>query len=385
MTKIIFCVNTLGNGGAERVIANLAEYFSKDKNFKVYLLCNYHGDYKALLGKNVEIIDISSKLGKRTVIGWRFVNSVKTIAEELKRVNPDIVISSLPDMCTKVALAKNLYRLKFKYIHRETNIVFATHLVDYIISPLKSLGKRLYSYSFNSAELIIANSEDTKNSIKTCHHISDRKIVTLPNPVISTNVIDNYEAMNIEDHEFPKRKYILSVGRLVEQKGYDILIKAYSEMLKKGHKIDLVILGDGPLRYNLLSLCEELGCEESVHILHFRKNVYDYYQRCELFALSSRFEGFGNVIVEALAFGKPVVATTCEGGPHYILKEGDNGILVPVGDIMALRDAMLNIVEGKIMFDAKKQKERARYFSIERVSEEYKKIIMRRMNKNEVC
>lgn len=155
-----------------------------------------------------------------------------------------------------------------------------------------------------------------------------------------------------------------------------MLIKAYSEIAKHFKDIDLVILGSGPLKDDLLLLCKTLGCEKSVHILDFRKNVYDYYLHCELFVLSSRFEGFGNVVVEALAFGKPAIVTDCKGGPHIIVDEGKNGIIVPMDDIDSLKNSMENILTGKIAFDPDCQKERAKYFSIENVAEMYKKVIL---------
>lgn len=138
-----------------------------------------------------------------------------------------------------------------------------------------------------------------------------------------------------------------------------------------------MILGNGALKDNLLLLCQTLGCERSVHILDFRKNVYDYYLHCELFVLSSRFEGFGNVVVEALAFGKPVIVTDCKGGPHAIVNEGENGVIVPIDDIASLKNSISDILTKKTSFDPENQKERARHFSIERVAEMYKRVILK--------
>ena len=374
-TKIAFCVNSLGNGGAERVMANLANYFAQDKRLKIYLLCNYSGEYKALISKDVEILDISPEAW-REIIGLRVVNSIRRIARQLKKSCPDIVISALSDTCIKVTVAKFIYKLNFRYIHRETNIVFRSQHGNSVFSLRQRVARKLYAYSYQIADIIIANSDDTKLSIMECYHVPGNKIITLPNPVICGNIINQYIQSNMADQEFPNKKYILSVGRLVEQKGYDVLIKAYSEIVKHFKGIDLVILGSGPLKDNLLLLCKALGCESSVHILDFRKNVYDYYLHCELFVLSSRYEGFGNVVVEALAFGKPVIVTDCKGGPQSIVNDGKNGIIIPTDDIDSLKNSIADILSGKISFDPECQKERARYFSIENVAAMYKKVIL---------
>lgn len=374
-TRIVFCVNTLGNGGAERVMANLANYFAQDKRLKIYLLCEYSGEYTTLISKDVEILDISPET-RREIIGLRFINSICRVAGQLKKSCPDIVVSALPGTCIKVTVAKLFCKLNFRYIHRETNIVFRSQFRDYVFSLKKEVIRKLYAFSYKIADTVIANSDDTKFSIMECYHVPGNKIITLPNPVICSSIIDQYKQSDIADPEFPRKKFILSVGRLVEQKGYDVLIKAYSEIAKHFKDIDLVILGSGPLKDDLLLLCKTLGCEKSVHILDFRKNVYDYYLHCELFVLSSRFEGFGNVVVEALAFGKPAIVTDCKGGPHIIVDEGKNGIIVPMDDIDSLKNSMENILSGKIEFDPKRQKERARYFSIENVAEMYKKVIL---------
>ena len=356
-------------------MANLANYFAQDKRLKIYLLCEYSGEYTTLISKDVEILDISPET-RREIIGLRFINSICRVAGQLKKSCPDIVVSALPGTCIKVTVAKLFCKLNFRYIHRETNIVFRSQFRNNVFSLKKEVIRKLYAFSYKIADTVIANSDDTKFSIMKCYHVPGNKIITLPNPVICSSIIDQYKQSDIADPEFPRKKYILSVGRLVEQKGYDVLIKAYSEIAKHFKDIDLVILGSGPLKDDLLLLCKTLGCEKSVHILDFRKNVYDYYLHCELFVLSSRFEGFGNVVVEALAFGKPAIVTDCKGGPHIIVDEGKNGIIVPMDDIDSLKNSMENILSGKIEFDPKRQKERARYFSIENVAEMYKKVIL---------
>lgn len=376
MPKIIFCIGTLGNGGAERICINLANYFVNDKDYEIFIASNGKGEYSKLLDPRVGLINIS---GDKSFIRNFFI-SIKILKETCAHLHPDIVISMLPLMDIKCTILKCCYNLNFKYIHRETNVVFKPQFKTLFSNPLDYITRLIYPISFRKADMIIANSDDTKESIVKCYKINKNKITVLPNPVISYKIIDGLDCIYAKDSEFPKQKFILAVGRLVEQKGFDTLIRAFSEISDKIGNIDLVILGNGPLRDTLLCLCQKLNICNRVHLLKYKSNVYTYYKYCELFALSSRWEGFGNVVVEALAFGKPVVVTNCPGGPHYIINEGQNGIIVPVDDISSLGKAIYDILMGKIVFSPETQKGRARLFSIEKIAEGYKKVILQLLN-----
>lgn len=131
----------------------------------------------------------------------------------------------------------------------------------------------------------------------------------------------------------------------------------------------MLFLGDGPKRKEIESLVLELNLSGRVHLPGYLDNPFSVYQGAELFVLSSVFEGFGNVLIEALALGIPVVSTRCPGGPKEILDNGNYGKLVPVGDPNALADAILSTLVNPV--DSNSLRLRAKDFSIEHIAEKY--------------
>ena len=142
------------------------------------------------------------------------------------------------------------------------------------------------------------------------------------------------------------RPTVVAAGRLSRQKGFDVLIRAHARLLAQGAAHDLLILGEGAGHAELLALARELGVEGSVHLPGHVANPYPLIRRAAVFALASRWEGFANVVVEALACGVPVVATDCPSGPAEILAGGRHGLLVPPDDPEALAGAL-----GRVLGD----------------------------------
>ena len=139
----------------------------------------------------------------------------------------------------------------------------------------------------------------------------------------------------------PAEPYVVGVGRLHRQKGFDVLLRAHALALSMGApRHVLVLLGDGPQRADLERLAEELGIVDTVHFAGFVDNPHAVVARSELFVLSSRWEGFGLVLAEALSLGVPVIATRCVTGPEELLEDGRLGRLVPVEDDEALAAAI---------------------------------------------
>jgi glycosyltransferase involved in cell wall biosynthesis len=138
---------------------------------------------------------------------------------------------------------------------------------------------------------------------------------------------------------------VVAAGRLVAQKGFDTLLRAFRR-LRDARPARLVVLGEGPLRGELSALRDRLGLGDDVDFPGFVTNPYAVFARSACFALSSRFEGFGNVLVEAMACGTPVVTTRCPSGPPEIVTDGVDGLLVPVDD-----DAALAAAVGRVLAD----------------------------------
>nr|WP_281502150.1 glycosyltransferase [Alcanivorax sp. S6407] len=162
---------------------------------------------------------------------------------------------------------------------------------------------------------------------------------------------------------------LLAVGSLKLAKDYPALLHSMKKLVHSGSDVSLLILGSGALQPQLEELCQVLGIENHVHFGGFVSDPAPFYRRADLFVLSSAWEGFGNVIVEALAVGTPVVSTDCKSGPAEILENGKYGKLVPVGDPAALANAIEESLSEP--FDPEKLKARAKDFSPDVIAKKY--------------
>lgn len=178
----------------------------------------------------------------------------------------------------------------------------------------------------------------------------------------------------------PAGRYLVGVGRLTEQKGFDLLIRAHAVVLGRGHPHRLVIVGDGADRAALLDLARQLGVADTVSLTGFLANPQWLIAGCDLFVLPSRREGSGGlVLVEAMSHGVPIVAADCVSGPRDVLVDGAIGDLVPPEDVTALADAITaHLVDpGTLRQRAALGPARARDFDPERTAECFAEIVGR--------
>ena len=143
--------------------------------------------------------------------------------------------------------------------------------------------------------------------------------------------------------EVLRKPTLIGLGRLSDEKGFDVLIKAHANLLKRNIDHNLVILGSGYLKDELRNLSDRLGVSDSVFMPGYVDNPYPFLKKATAFVLSSRYEGFGGVVFEALSLGTPVVATAC-GGPTEMITDGENGILVPPNDVNSLADGIHRVL-----------------------------------------
>jgi glycosyltransferase involved in cell wall biosynthesis len=196
----------------------------------------------------------------------------------------------------------------------------------------------------------------------------------IPNPVLSPKFeIDSFS----DKGPTQSGKVVMAMGRLQKQKGFDLLIESFSHIVKKHSDWTLVIWGEGHLRSSLENMRDELGLHEKVFFRGHTNKSYDAMRNSDLFVLSSRHEGFPNVLGEAMACGLPVVSFNCPTGPEEIIRDGIDGILVPAGNVTALADAMDNLMSDPIERNrlAKKAPEVIDRFALEKVMGKWEKLI----------
>ena len=175
-----------------------------------------------------------------------------------------------------------------------------------------------------------------------------------------------------------KGPYILGVGRLMPQKGFDILLQAYAKAREQGLQQDLVIIGEGRERKRLEKMIEELGLADRVMLAGFQENPYTWMKQADLFVSSSRFEGFCRVLAEAQALGTPVVSTDCPDGPAEVLQNGESGILVENENADALANGIMSLINDKTKMQefSAKGMERVEEFSFRNTIGSFENILM---------
>ena len=323
----------LYGGGAERVMVNLMQSFV-EQGLKVDLVMNKaDGPYLSQVPPEVRIVDLKAP---------RMLAGLPKLAGYLRREKPMALLSGL-HYNNEIALwAKALALSSTKVIVSEHNTlsIHAQRRSTDRWSPL--LAKLFYPW----ADGIVAVSQGVAQDLAEVTGLPAERIKVIYNPIITPEMLANsQEPLERPWFEAGEPPVILGVGRLEPQKDFPTLLRAFAKV-RQVQPARLMILGSGREREKLNSLVEELGLKEDVAIVGFVKNPYPYIRRSAVYVLSSAWEGFGNVVVEALAQGTPVVSTDCPNGPAEILDGGKYGELVSVGDTEAMAGAILKVLSG---------------------------------------
>ncbi len=176
---------------------------------------------------------------------------------------------------------------------------------------------------------------------------------------------------------------VITIARMVEQKDHETLIKAFKLVNQKLPKVKLLIPSSGPLEPKLKKLTRKLNLTKSIKFLGWVKEITPYIKKADIFVLSSKREGFGYVIIEAMAYGKPIISTDTPYGPAEILDNGKYGILTPLGDEKALSKAIITLLTNDKKYQLYSQKAllRSKYFSLDKMLSSYKKLILETIDK----
>jgi len=231
-----------------------------------------------------------------------------------------------------------------------------------------------YRALFPDAAHVVAVSNGVADSIAARIGVRRSKIITIYNPVASPEL----DALKSQTPAHPwladnGPPVVLGCGRLIELKGFMVLIKAFARLVER-RQCRLIILGKGPQKKELDALVARLGLQGKVSLPGHTDNPYAFMSRAALFVLSSRTEGLPTALIEALACGCPCVSTDCPSGPAEILQGGEIGPLVPVGDDAALADAMARVLDNPP--DQQKLLARAGFFSAERAAKMYEALVL---------
>ena len=299
-----------------------------------------------------------------------------SLDEYMRKEQPSLIFSYLLRSITVCLLARRFSSCNVPLICSFRNTLDS---LDYIGERGKNIQMKYLKHLLPDTEKVHAISQGVADSIVNHIPAVRNKVVPILNPIrhdvtsLSTQSISHKwlsSESRSESNTFPK--IILAAGRLVEQKNFLMLIRAFTEVRSR-LDVRLILLGEGPQREQICDLINSLNIEEYVSMPGWVDNPYSFMAKADLFVLSSSWEGLSNVLLEALACGCPVVSTDCPSGPSEILEHGRWGRLVPINDQTALAEAIIATLKDDMNQDALRQ--RAAQFSPENMIEKFETLI----------
>ncbi len=349
--SIIFILPDLETGGAERIVTTIANHLPRERFEPKILLLRKEGGYLEFLKNDVEIIDIKTP---------RIRHSLKPILKEIRKRKPDIVFSGFGEVNAYLALFIKFFP-KIKFIARETNVV-SKHVTRKEI--------RFFYKFYNNYDKIICQSDDMQNDLIENFKIIKEKLIKINNPV-DFDFINEKLATSEKPESFKDDfKNIVAIGNLSSRKGFDNLLKVFNHLINE--KILLHILGDGRDKELLHQMKKDLELENV--IFHGQqKNPYQFLKFANLFILSSRYEGFPNVLLEAGACGTYSLANNCPGGITEIIQPGINGEISNIENHQEFARNIFRILKNNHNSEAIKNSISAR-FSKEIILDKYENI-----------
>jgi N-acetylgalactosamine-N,N'-diacetylbacillosaminyl-diphospho-undecaprenol 4-alpha-N-acetylgalactosaminyltransferase len=372
-------IYSLAGGGAERVVSVLLHELEEQYDVTLVLMRNKI-DYEIPKGTKIHFLEDSDpyengilKLLKLPYLGWKYKRFCQSSSIDIS-----LAFMNRP---AYVSIFAKIFGNKIYTIISERTTPSMMYRADNLLSKVsKILIKKLYP----KADFIISNSEGNRLDLIDNFEIEASKIETIYNP-FDLDKIENLSLDNVNKFEFTKFTFV-TVGRLDYGKNHKLLIDAFSKL--SVDNVELIILGEGVLREQLEEHVTALDLGNAVSLLGFDNNPYKYFSKSDAFVFTSLYEGFPNVLVEALACGLPVLSTDCKSGPREILaphsdfsfqlKEGteetEYGILIPVNKKDELVEAMNYMIDN---FQEKNVKERAKRFDKKRVVAKFINILNR--------
>lgn len=347
---IIFVTVSMRGGGTERVISILANHYCKQSiPVTILMIADNRVEYE--LDKKIQVVSVSE------ATGGSLTGRIKRVCAIRKYLKMDLQARVIA-MGTVTAMFTLLAKIGLKcdvVISERNDPNRLNH------KPISNMAKFLRNLLYRRAKAIVLQTEDVKRCFP---EYLVKKSVVIPNPLTSDLPDVNLNA--------ERKKTVITAGRLTEQKNHRLLIDAFYEFYKTHPDYKLMIYGKGELEEELRSYVEKIGMDGKITICGFCNDLYTELQTNGIYVSSSDWEGISNSLIEALAFGIPTIATDCPvGGSRMFIQDGENGILIPVGDKSALVSAMNKLVDDNAFArEISNKSVRIRNFlSVERIAE----------------
>ena len=370
--RLLFVTTALGGGGAEKHLLRVANHLDRGR-FRVSLaLVKPAGEFEHALAPDVEKFYLNrARKGSTTLRALRSIGALRCL---LRSERPDVVFSVI-----------DLVNLLSVYAARgaepRPKVVLGVQTPPSIAydswGPVSKTILRLVPRLYPEADHIVALSEGVAADLASLAPRARGRVSVIHNAGVEREVREMARE-GVPAEELLGGPLVVACGRLKPLKGFALLIDALAEV-RQTVPAHLWIIGEGEQRAALERQAARLGLGDCVRLLGFRQNPYRYMAAADVFVLSSLYEGFGNVIVEAMACGAPVVATDCPYGPREIIRDGESGVLVEPASAASLARGILRVLGDEELKRrlASKGAERARDFDARPIADAYGELFLR--------
>ncbi|EKD24175.1 MAG: lipopolysaccharide biosynthesis [uncultured bacterium] len=363
--KITFLLPSLILGGAELRVVALAE--ALDPTIYHTQLVVLDNDDAAISTSGIETVVLGEKRAR---------NAFGKLYAFLKKERPAIVFTTLPQTTILLYLAALFLPFRPIIVHRVANFLSK--------SSLGWLGRKLFVTALKNGDRVVCLSHDMAEDLIENFNIEREKISVIYNGIDLEKIAAWSKQATDKLSPERERPVLVTLGKLMEQKGQRYLIEAMPAILKTFPEAQLYIIGEGPKRHKLEEAVHTLKLDEQITFLGAQANPYAYFANADIFILPSLWEGLPSALIEALACGCPVVSTNCQSGPREILDDGRYGVLVPVADSEALANGVLRILTDAGLRDALKARgiERVKMFDGRKMVGQYEDLFLALIKKH---
>ncbi|MEI7451740.1 MAG: glycosyltransferase [Candidatus Falkowbacteria bacterium] len=375
MKKIDFFIPNFDDLGAQMVAINVANSLSSNFHIK-FIVFLADGKFRNLLNSDIGVVELDR--------GWLNFGKVKVINRFLqyraysKKSKTDIVISFSP--------MTNIVALFAKFFNRHLKVVIQEHCFPSLaIKDRQNLSffwalmfKMVFFRMYNYSDIFITISEAIKIDFVNNFKVRADVIKIVRNPININKIILNSKEVVSEFNFFDNKKYLIVVGRLVDQKNFSRLLDIFDLIRKKRQDVELIILGQGANRDALIKKANDLKLDAVTHFLGFNSNPYKFMARADCFCLTSVWEGLPQVLAEAMICKVPVISVDCNSGPREMIINGVSGYLIKQDDNNEFVQRVCEILDDehlRLDIASKAYDFAVAEYSIEKCSKKYLEII----------
>jgi glycosyltransferase involved in cell wall biosynthesis len=324
--RVLFVIPDLSGGGAERAVSTYLRHLDRSR-FEPGL-CVFRNTFVYDVPDNIPVWVMDKTRP------WHVFRTIRRMKQLLRVWQPDLIHSHL-------AYANVLSALAIKMTGNRP--FWIPHVHNNPLTGYKWLPNWIWTRMKKKIHRVAVVSKGIGESLHKNFGVDQRSITTLYNPIDFEQIEFSIKNICLKPDDSPT---IVTMGRLVSAKDHGTLIRAVA-LVKNTHKVRLFIMGEGPLRKKLESLVVDLALNKIVEMKGFFEDPFPHVAMADIFVLSSKWEGFGNVLVEAMSCNTAVISTDCPHGPREIIENGKTGILVPIENPKALAKAIICLLDNE--------------------------------------